>query len=675
MSGGAGQSGTPGFRLQLGLLFLSMALVLGAAIFGFMSYQQHQLLQANLQSQAGVVARLAAQDIARIVYLDDPDVASDVAARLSNIPEIHSAIFYDTRGRLLLRLPNKGPTPRHSVTLNVPVKLDEIELGNALLTFFSPRLDAEQRRAQNLFFGFVGLVLLAGLLFAQYLDRHFLARLAELSRALQRAATRGDFAQRLRVDRDDEIGRARAHFNALLELVEAQTTELRHKASHDGLTGLYNRTRLLQELDRLLEVPPAKGYHAVCYLDLDRFKVINDTCGHAAGDQLLRELSRSLLEQVRRLPGALIGRLGGDEFLVLVRDHPAQDIARFLNDILRAVDRYEFRYMEREFPIGVSIGCILLKDERATPTEVISAADGACYQAKSLRHGGLVTHRLDAPEIRRHQVRMDWVSRLNTALEQDHFCLYLQPIVDAGRAPGPMHYEVLLRLREGGTLIGPDQFIPVAERFGLSPRIDRWVLERLFDTLYQAPEFMRRVGRISVNLSALTVADPHNRHAIDLLLKAFPLAPSRLCFEITETAVISELEQARRFMRHFRERGVRFAMDDFGTGMASFGYLKDLEFDILKIDGSFVRPIATDEVVREMARALVRIGRITGKEIVAEQVEDETTAGLLREMGVDYLQGWLFARPRPIAEVIAEAVEVGQSGPPKQLGRPRSRSG
>lgn len=643
------------FRLQLGLLFLFMALVLGAAIFGFMGYQQQQILKANLKSQADVVAKLAAQDIARLVYLDEPDMASDITARLANIPEIHSAVFYDPRGRLLLRLPRRGPVPRHAITLDVPVELNGMHLGHARLTFFSPRLAAQQRHAQNLFFGFVGAVLLAGLLFAVYLDRAFVARLSRLSRALQRAASRGDFKQRLRPDRDDEIGQAQAHFDALLELVETQTRELQYQASHDGLTGLYNRNHLLQELERLLDVPPLKGFHAVCYLDLDRFKVVNDTCGHAAGDQLLRELARLLLEQLRKEPGTLIGRLGGDEFLILVRDRPAQEIARLMNRVLRAIGHYEFRYLEREFPIGVSIGCILLREERGTPTEVISAADGACYQAKRQRHGGIVTHRLDAPEVRAHQVRMDWVSRINTALEARAFRLYLQPIVDAGAASAQLHYEALLRLHEAGQgVIGPDQFIPVAERFGLSPRIDLWVMERLFEILYDNPEFLRRVGRISVNLSALTVADPHNRQAIDRLFKAFPLAPQKLCFEITETAIISEMAQARRFMRHFRGRGVRFAMDDFGTGMASFAYLKDLDFDILKIDGSFVRPIVRDEVLRELTRAMVRIGRITGKEIVAEQVEDEPTADLLRAMGVDYLQGWLFARARPIEAVIDE---------------------
>ncbi len=653
------------FRAQLAALFLFMAFLLGGMILGFFKYQQDQLLHTSMQRQAEVVARLAVQDVARMVYLDDPDVASDIAERLRGIPEILEAGFFGPDGQQLLRLP---PTYLPARRLDPDRRTHHSgwgAIGSGPPGLLQPALNVAQQKAQNLFFLMVGGSLVLGLLFGLFLDRSFIARLAELSQAIRHAASQEDYSQRLDVHRMDEIGTARAQFNKLLERVEQQTETLRYQALHDPLTGLYNRHRMLLELDKLLRRRPAQGYHAVCYLDLDRFKVVNDTCGHSAGDELLQQLSNELLGYVSRHPAYRLGRLGDDEFLVLARDKPAQDIARFLANIKRLVENLHFRYLEREFPIGISIGCILIKDEPTTAIEVIGAADGACYRAKRLQHGGAITLRLGDQQVQDHKQNMDWVSRIYTALENNSFRLHLQPIVAPRETAPYRHFEVLLRLQTDTGLIGPDHFIPVAERFGLSPRLDLWVIEAVVTQLYENPAFLDRLELLAVNLSGLTVTDPHNRHAIDTLLKAFPIPPEKLCFEITETAVISEMEQAVQFIDFFRRRGIRFALDDFGSGMASFGYLQHLEVDILKIDGSFIRPLRQDPILEEMTRAMVRIGHITGKRIVAEQVEDGETAALLQAMEVDYLQGYHFARPAPFEQFIGQ----------KQAGSPSSSVG
>ena len=427
--------------------------------------------------------------------------------------------------------------------------------------------------------------------------------------------------------------------------------KLAYFASHDSLTGFINRRefedRLSAEL-RIVQKDPARS-SAVLYMDLDQFKVVNDTCGHAAGDLLLRQLAELLRARVPK--NGVLARLGGDEFAVLLVDCSLADAGEIAEKVREATAAFRFTWQNSALQVGVSIGIVAVEAASENVGTVMSAADVACYVAKDLGRNRIhVYEERDAAE--RHQ-EMQWVARINRALEEKRFEIFFQPIVpiDPALEVWP-HYELLLRLRdERGEIVPPSAFIPAAERYNLMPMVDRWVISQTIETLAYRGDPDSDPYMLSINLSGTTLNDARFLDFLLGELTAAAIPPAALCFEITETAAIANLDKVVAFMRALKARGCRFSLDDFGTGLSSLTYLKTLPVDYVKIDGHFVRNVTRDAADECVVESIARIARAFNIQAVAERVESRDVMKRLGDLGVGFAQGFFIAVPKPISEL------------------------
>jgi diguanylate cyclase (GGDEF)-like protein/PAS domain S-box-containing protein len=438
---------------------------------------------------------------------------------------------------------------------------------------------------------------------------------------------------------------------------------LSNLAAHDALTGLLNRREFEQRVRAIVERrEDDEGQHAVLYLDLDQFKVVNDTSGHAAGDELLRQVGALLRPRLRE--GDVLARLGGDEFGVLLPHCPPAPALRIAEALRKAIVDFRFAWKNRSFTIGVSIGLVNLADGPHTLASALSAADAACYLAKDKGRNRVQVYRPEDSEVALRRGEMEWVHRLHRALAEDRLCLYSQPI-RAMHAPGPhtQHEELLVRLiDEQNELIPPIAFIPAAERYHLMPSIDRWVIRTAFRVLADRRSAGNTGGTYAINISGASIGDDQFLDYVRESFARFRIPHSSICFEITETTAVTSLSKAAEFIGALREPGCRFALDDFGVGVSSFTYLKQLPVDYLKIDGSFVKNMLNDPVDAAMVEAIHRIGRVMGKQTIAESVETTATLDALRSVGVDYAQGNAIAPPSMFAPPGARTRHAAERG-------------
>ncbi|MFL6194081.1 MAG: EAL domain-containing protein [Thermoanaerobaculia bacterium] len=426
--------------------------------------------------------------------------------------------------------------------------------------------------------------------------------------------------------------------------------QLAHQATHDELTGLLNRQAFDGHLQRALEEARGLSHtHALCYMDLDQFKLVNDTCGHLAGDELLCRVTGLLQDSMRDTD--LVARLGGDEFGVLLCRCSLADAERRVGEFHRALQQFRFSWRDKTFAVGASIGLVPITREFRTVAHLLSAADHACYAAKEKGRNRIQVYQEDdATFIRRHG-EMNWVVRIQRTLEQDRFRLFAQPIQPLSPKVQPgLYFEVLLRmLEDDGRIHLPSDFIRAAERYGLMRAIDRWVIRHSIRVLTsQPPPFLDLLQLCAINLSAVSLGDESFLEFFEGELAETGAPPEKICFEITETAAIENLQQARRLMSQLAARGVRFSLDDFGTGMSSYSYLKELPVSFLKIDGKFIKDIVTDSLDRAMVESINQVGHVMGIQTVAEGVTNAAVVERLRDLGVDYAQGNWISPPRPL---------------------------
>ncbi|MEP7312149.1 MAG: EAL domain-containing protein [Pseudomonadota bacterium] len=421
--------------------------------------------------------------------------------------------------------------------------------------------------------------------------------------------------------------------------------KLSYHASHDLLTGLVNRREFESRLERALKSAKAhEASYALCYLDIDQFKIINDTCGHSAGDALLGQVGALLKSKVRWRD--TLSRIGGDEFGVLLESCTLDEAMRTAEVLREAVRNFRFSWEERVFRLGASIGVVPITADNEDVASVLSAADGACAAAKEQGRNRVHSFAENDIELMRRRREMQWAARINAALEEGRFELFRMPIAPLQQPEHGAHYELLLRMRdETGRIVSPNDFIAAAERYGITPNIDRWVIENAFRWLVSEADERANLAMCSINLSGQSLGDDKFLpFVIDQFHKS-GIDASKICFEITETAAVASFSQANRFIQSLKELGCRFALDDFGTGLSSFGYLKHFPVDFLKIDGSFVRGILHDPIDREMVRSINEIGHLTGKLTIAEFAENAEIIEMLRSLGVDYAQGYGIAQP------------------------------
>ena len=436
--------------------------------------------------------------------------------------------------------------------------------------------------------------------------------------------------------------------------------EMSYRAKHDALTGLVNRAEFEARLRNVLnKAHEDRSQHALMYIDLDQFKLVNDACGHSVGDRLLQQVSKLLGESVRARD--TLARLGGDEFAVILEHCSTDQAQRVAQQICERMDDFRFIHEERRFRIGASIGLVPLDHRWATPAALMQAADTACYAAKEAGRNRVHAWFDTDEAVRARQGEMQWASRLQHALEDNRFELHAQRITPLGGGHAGLHAEVLLRLRDtDGALVMPGAFLPAAERFHLASRVDRWVLRRVVETLRSRAD-LSGIASLGVNLSGQSIGDrAFHRQALELLQAAGHAVCSRLCLEITETVAVTNMADASLFVEQVRGLGIRVALDDFGAGASSFGYLKSLPVDVIKIDGQFIRDLPDDPLDEAAVRCFVDVARVVGVQTVAEFVDRPAVLERVKQIGIDYAQGYLAHVPEPLDALLSELSAAAQ---------------
>ncbi len=429
--------------------------------------------------------------------------------------------------------------------------------------------------------------------------------------------------------------------------------QLAHHATHDALTGLMNRTAFTQILEETLKNSPHSFVPFVlCYLDLDQFKLVNDTCGHIAGDELLRQVANILEESISA--GDVVARLGGDEFAILMMNCDEAGAIPRLQQLLNRIRSHRFRWHDQIFNITVSVGCVPVEEPpEESMVELLSAADHACYVAKERGRDRVQLFHQDDETFARRYGEMKWVLQLQHNLDENRFILFAQPITPLHRNANGMLLEILVRMQDpDGSLHLPTDFIRAAERYGLMKAIDQWVIEHTLkwivtEKIFQYPE----IDLITINISRMSLIDDHFPILIDRLLQTYPVDPQRLCMEITETAAIHQPERSFKTIHQLRQRGFRIALDDFGSGMSSYPYLREMPVDFIKIDGSFIRGMMSNYLDRTLVESINQIAHLRGVKTIAEYVNGPSVYQAVQEIGIDYIQGNWVCEALPVHDI------------------------
>jgi len=426
--------------------------------------------------------------------------------------------------------------------------------------------------------------------------------------------------------------------------------KLEHQASHDGLTDLINRNEFEAQLSSIVK-NIGNNLHALIYLDLDQFKIVNDTSGHMAGDSMLRQISGIIRNHVR--DSDIVARLGGDEFGILLPRCTITQAREIANKLLQVISEFSFKWENRLFRVGASIGVVSITDNSLSHIDLLKQADIACYAAKNLGRNRIHVYEPGDKELAKMHGEMQWVSRIEKAFEKKLFRLYVQKVVPTVSSNELESYEVLIRfIEEDGTINFPGSFLGSAERYGLMSRIDEWVIENLLGSEH-AINLINAIGNVqfNVNISYTTLGNPNSIERIRQMVVKSKFPADCLCFEFTETAASIDVPATLKFMRNMKYLGCKFALDDFGSGLSSFGYLKNLPVDFIKIDGTLVKDIASDQINLAMVESINHIGKVMGIKTIAEYVHSKEVSQLLKKINVGYLQGYYIHRPMPIEEL------------------------
>ncbi|MBL1142509.1 MAG: EAL domain-containing protein [Proteobacteria bacterium] len=420
--------------------------------------------------------------------------------------------------------------------------------------------------------------------------------------------------------------------------------KLNYDASHDALTGLVNRRGFEINANKLIRNENINNIkHSLCFIDLDQFKIVNDTCGHEAGDELLRRISKIFIDNVRK--NDTLARLGGDEFVILMENCDIEHSHRVASNLLKLIQNFHFSWEGETFKVGLSIGIVVFDESTTDLIELMRQADSACYVAKDMGRNRIQIYAPDDSELNKRHSEIKWVTRIPKALNEDSFYLDAQSI-ESLSDKNELHYELLIRLcGDNGEGILPNVFLPSAERFNYISAIDEWVIKKSLTLLAENPGFLDQIKFISINLSGQSLANEKLGDFISNQLSETGVDGKKICFEITETSAIKNLNTATNLIHHLKKYGCSFAIDDFGSGLSSYAYLKNLPVDYLKIDGLFVKDIVNDPIDYALVKSINEVGHILNVKTIAEFVENHETKGMLKAIGVDYVQGYGIAKP------------------------------
>jgi len=433
---------------------------------------------------------------------------------------------------------------------------------------------------------------------------------------------------------------------------EAEVSEkFSYLARHDSLTGLYNRVVFNKDLKSCVKSAQKNNEaHALLFLDLDQFKIINDTAGHLAGDEMIKQIANILLNSLNK--GETLSRLGGDEFGIILKNCTPKTAKKKAETLLATIEKYHFSWGEKIFTVTASIGLIMIDEDTVSHIEVQKNVDIACYAAKNAGRNRIHTYQEKDHKLLKHHAEMQWIPILSEALQNDLFCLYTQPIKSTDPSINHLDYEILIRLNYKNQVVLPGVFLPPAERYNLIIKIDSWVITNTFKWLAKNIHSFHPNTHFSINLSGQSLGDEGILRLITELLEQNDFSGSMVHFEVTETMAISNLHSANNFIKKIKKYGCGFSLDDFGSGLSSLSYLKNLDVDVLKIDGAFIRDILDDKIDEEMVNSINNIGHVMGIKTIAEYVQEENIATKLVEMGIDYLQGNSIGKPLPIERLL-----------------------
>lgn len=589
---------------------------------------------------------ISASRLARISQQLDPDLQDILRPLMEKAEQTVAPALLQENAHFFVVTPLQARSP-DSLIPNVSAFL--------ILEYDTRFRQAAQRRELAGFASLRAVVVLVLSLVVWYIfNRRLLRPVRKLVHAARHIGE-GNFNVDISVDTDDELGELADALHRMSTRLEYNTRQLSYQAIHDSLTGVLNRWGFERQLDQLIRgLPHDERSHAVLYLDLDQFRIINDTIGHAAGDEYIRSLVQYVAATL--FLRDYLARVGGDEIAILLLSCNQEQAYSRAESLRDAIADFRVHWNGQELRSTASIGVVPIYRGMPNLQQIFSLADAACYAAKSEGRNRIHVWRPGDQVLEKHHGELTWVNRIQKALEDDRFVLFAQPIVETDRphGGGKLRYEVLVRmLDERGEIVPPGHFLPVAERYQLASQIDRWVVRRLLRELNAHPDHVNQLEFCSINLSGLSLTDDALQEEIAELVVSYPrIRPEVLCFEVTETAAITNLGRAVEFIHRMRTVGCRFALDDFGTGVSSFAYLKNLPVDFLKIDGVFVKDILEDPIDRVVVEAIHNIGHEMGKITVAEFVENEAIRKTLSRIGVDLCQGFGIARPGPLADLL-----------------------
>lgn len=429
--------------------------------------------------------------------------------------------------------------------------------------------------------------------------------------------------------------------------------QLNYQATHDELTGLINRRHFDNEIHKAIDdAHVSNASHVLIFMDLDRFKIVNDTCGHVAGDELLQQLSAMFQNIFSKRD--VLGRMGGDEFAVIMYHCTVEQSLRITQCLHEEIEAFRFTWEGKTFSLGVSAGVASIDRYSESVSSLLQNVDSACYIAKQTGRNKTHIFSEKDEDFSQRKGEMRWTGRITEAFENDDFILYAQSILPLQSNQGKF-YELLLRMKDGDDIIAPGLFLPAAERYDLSIKIDRWVLRKALEWIASAPSVLSNTQHVFINLSGNTIGNQSFQRYAFKLLQEYDVPPEKICFEITETTAIANLAEAIDFIKDLKKLGCFFALDDFGSGVSSFGYLKNLPVDYLKIDGMFIRDMCINEVNLAMVKSINDISHVMGKKTIAEFIEDDRTFAMLRNIGVDYGQGYGIDYPLPLDQLIDDS--------------------
>ena len=647
-------------RVKINLLLITIILLTNGTLAYLLSEKQQEIISINFNLQADAISHLIAQDAIKLIMLNTPSSINDISSKLNKLETLLQTKIYDDSGKEILKIQHKNiPEESDLIKKQLPLSFSGKTFGHIELLFTTDNYYEAEKSLTLFLIRIFTIGMIFSLLFAFYLDRFFSKRISQLNAALQHTTARQDYSIRLPEKHSDEIGKAYQNFNQLVnnteQLLKKQASQeqlLRFQAYHDTLTGLHNRLYITELLKTILSTDQPTN-QALCYFDLDKFKIINDTFGHPVGDQLLIKLAEKIEQFTQTIPNADIARIGGDEFVFIVRNTNKSSLSETLKQLQSIIQDFRLDYQGQALSVGVSIGAILFETTNENIHTLFSAADTACYHAKHKGGNTISIFWLHGPELKLEKEIINWVQRIRNAMNNRQLLVYLQPIIQSPIQPhNKPSYESLMRLQEGSHIIAPFAFIPTLERFNIMPEVDFYMIKEVIAHLKKRPEFLNTVNHISINLSGATLTIPDAANRIIKIIEQSQLPFHKFCFEITETTAVSNLKEAKCFIEQLSQKGCLFSLDDFGTGMASFEYLYALPLNTLKIDGSFIKDITSDPIKYEMVKSMQNIANLMNLETVAEYVESQEIIDKLNEIGVHHHQGYYYSEPKPIEEFI-----------------------